>query len=101
MDKSMQNYLTKPLRFVFLCFLCYSSINHVLEAQNKEPTLREMYEYQCNTPSDIYQHIPILCQLAKECSSATEIGIRSIVSTWGILQGLSESPVVSERRLSS
>jgi hypothetical protein len=94
MNNPMQNRLNKPLRLILLCFLCYLSIIYScdVEAQNREHTIREMYEHHCHTPSDINEHIPILCQLAKECSSVTEIGVRSIVSTWGILQGLTESP---------
>ena len=54
-------------------------------------TLKEQYERCCREPSDIYEHIPVLCSLARECSSVVEIGLRRMVSTWGILQGLSES----------
>lgn len=62
------------------------------DLQNK-PTagLQQQYEYHCNTPSDIYEHIPVLRQLSQECSSAVEIGVRSMVSTWGILLGLAEN----------
>ncbi len=53
--------------------------------------LFQHYEVHCKEPSDINEHLPYLRQLAKECSSAVEIGVNEIVSTWGILQGLSES----------
>ncbi len=66
--------------FFFLCFFL-----------NLHGTLQEQYETACRTPSDIYEHVPTLRSLAKECSSVTEIGLRSLVSTWGILLGLSES----------
>lgn len=49
------------------------------------------YEIYCSLPSDIHEHIPRLRELASECSSAIEIGVNEVVSTWGILQGLSES----------
>lgn len=65
---------------------------HSAEAEERTPSLQEMYHHHCNAWSDIYEHLPVLYQLAKECSSVTEIGIRSIVSTWGVLQGLSENP---------
>jgi len=54
--------------------------------------LYQIYQDTCNTPSDINEHLPALRQLAKECDSAIEIGLRSLVSTWALLQGLSEKP---------
>ena len=57
-----------------------------------DPTeLREEYERHCHEPSDIYEHIPVLYSLAKECTSVVEIGVRDMISSWGILQGLAES----------
>lgn len=53
--------------------------------------LLQTYEWHCKTPSDINEHIPILREMSYECSSVAEIGVRSLVSTWGILQGLSEN----------
>ncbi len=53
--------------------------------------LRRLYEHHCRESSDIVDHIPVLRQLSQECSSVVEIGVRSMVSTWGIFQGLSES----------
>ncbi len=54
--------------------------------------LEQQYLTHCQAPSDINTHIPHLKRLAQECSSAVEIGIRSMVSSWGVLQGLAESP---------
>lgn len=53
--------------------------------------LQEMYNFYCTESTDIRGHVPRLRALAKECSSVAEIGIRSMVSSWGILQGLAES----------
>jgi len=53
--------------------------------------LKQTYHYHCNTPSDINEHIPVLRYLSSQCSSVIELGVRHMVSTWGILQGLSES----------
>ena len=80
--------------FVFFLFVLFqSSMGHASDDnENNKPTLKEMYDYHCNQISDIYEHVPVLYQLATECSSVVEIGIRSIVSTWGVLKGLSESP---------
>lgn len=54
--------------------------------------IQKRYEYLCKTPSDINEHLPRLRALAQECSSVVEIGVRSVVSTVAILQGLSENP---------
>src|SRR5579862_8595943 len=54
--------------------------------------LRRMYDHWCRESSDMVHHIPVLHDLARQCSSAVEIGLRSMTSTWGILQGLAESP---------
>ena len=56
------------------------------------PTLQTVYEQHCTEPSDICEHLPPLRDLAQECSSVIEIGVRSMVSSWGILQGLADSP---------
>lgn len=53
--------------------------------------LRKEYELICATPSDVHDHLPVLRNLASECSSVTEIGMRSMVTSWALLQGLSDS----------
>jgi hypothetical protein len=53
--------------------------------------LEAQYQLACTTPSDINEHISVLRSLAAECSSVVEMGVRSMVSSWGILKGLSES----------
>lgn len=53
--------------------------------------LQHMYQHHCSAISDINEHISVLKELAKECTSVVEIGIRSMVSTWGVLQGLAEN----------
>lgn len=59
-------------------------------AEPKEELLKQ-FEKACSERSDINEHIPVLCRLAEECSSVVEIGVRSMNSSWGILQGLSVS----------
>jgi hypothetical protein len=54
--------------------------------------LNQQYAIHCREQSDIHEHLPVLAELSRECSSVVEIGVRTVVSTWGILQGLSESP---------
>ena len=70
----------------------FTTCHAVENVENKESALQQMYEHHCNNYSDIYEHIPVLYQLSRECSSIVEIGVRSMVSTWGILYGLSHSP---------
>lgn len=60
-------------------------------ASSAREELNDLYEQHASTPSDINEHVPVLRKLAKECSSVVEIGIRSMVSTWGIILGLSEN----------
>jgi hypothetical protein len=90
----MKKCMFDGLNFFLFLFLCCSTLtifNPLEGSLRKETSLQEMYEYQFNHPSDISEHIPVLRQLSSECSSVTEIGIKSLASTWGILQGLSES----------
>lgn len=54
--------------------------------------LKNVYDFHAREPSDINEHFPLLRELSLECQSAIEIGMRNIVSTWAILQGLSENP---------
>lgn len=61
--------------------------------------LQKQYELNASTPSDIYEHLPLLRQLSSECSSVVEIGLRSMVSTWGVLQGLAESSATTKTYL--
>ncbi len=46
-----------------------------------------MYKQLCNTASDINEHLPVLAELAKECDSITEMGVRYCVSTWAFIEG--------------
>ena len=72
----------------FSVHFCYAAKDHEYYAKQ----LHDLYELYChNRPGDIHEHIPDLKELASECSSAVEIGVRSMVSTWGILEGLPKS----------
>ena len=55
--------------------------------------LMNLYNRFCQVDHANREHLPILRQLAKESSSVVEIGLNTMFSTWGILQGLSESPM--------
>lgn len=45
------------------------------------------FEYYCNTPSDINEHLPTIKRYADECDHVTELGVRFVVSTWALLSG--------------
>lgn len=46
------------------------------------------YDHAANTTSDINEHIPTLKKYAMECNFIVELGVRGIVSSWGLLAGL-------------
>lgn len=48
-------------------------------------TINEKYEWAKNTPSDVFEHVETLYNLAKECSYITEMGVRNVVSTWAFV----------------
>ena len=48
-------------------------------------TLDEIYHNQCNTVSDINEHLPILKEYGEKVNHITEMGVRSIVSTYALL----------------
>lgn len=50
--------------------------------------IREKFNILCNTPSDINEHLPILCRYAADCDSIIECGVRNGVSTWSLVLGL-------------
>jgi hypothetical protein len=50
--------------------------------------VEEKYNDLCNTPSDIYQHLPTLYKYATECDSVVECGVRYCVSSWAFAYGL-------------
>ena len=59
--------------------------------QDSQDELRKTYEFHCEKVSDIHEHIPVLRDLSKNCSSVIEIGVRNMVSSWGLLLGLTEN----------
>lgn len=50
--------------------------------------IREKYLSLCQTPSDIFEHLPTLCKYASDCESVLELGVRGCVSSWAFLYGL-------------
>ena len=48
--------------------------------------IQSLYDHHCQTVSDIHEHMPTLKKYASECSHVTEMGVRSVVSTWALLE---------------
>jgi cephalosporin hydroxylase len=44
------------------------------------------YQMECNRTSDINEHLPTLLELANECETVTELGVRYAVSVWAHLK---------------
>jgi len=42
--------------------------------------IQELYEYNCITPSDINEHLPVLKEYYDKCEHVTEIGVRGAIS---------------------
>ena len=53
--------------------------------------IEHVYNIKANTPSDINEHLPTLKRYSEECSTIVEMGVRSIVSTWGFISGLKKN----------
>lgn len=54
--------------------------------------IRSKYQYLCQSPSDINEHLPTLFQYATECTSVLETGVRGCVSSWALAHGLLCNP---------
>jgi hypothetical protein len=50
--------------------------------------LRNKYESLCKEKSDINEHLPTLYNLAKDCESIIELGVRGVVSSYALTYGL-------------
>ena len=81
---SIHSFATYPIPFPSE----QQALREFLAAQDE---LKACYENQLTTVSDIHEHLPLLRQLASESSSVVEIGMRTMCSSWAILQGLADS----------
>lgn len=61
--------------------------------QPHDHSLQRLYDEARETSSDINEHVPTLARLARECAHVTEFGIRTGVSTRGLLFGRPKSMV--------
>ena len=48
-------------------------------------SIEAYYNHLCRSPSDINEHLPTLRRYAQGCGHITEMGVRSVVSTWAFL----------------
>jgi hypothetical protein len=55
-------------------------------------TISAQFERMRLSPSDINEHLPTLRKYAMDCTTIAECGVRSIVSTWALLDGLLVNP---------
>jgi len=81
-------------------FVFFSTVVFFVSGLQATSKLQDLYNFQkalSVSVSDIGEHLPILCEIASQCESVIEIGLREMVSTYGILQGLSQNH--SERKL--
>jgi hypothetical protein len=53
--------------------------------------IKTNFENKCKRRSDINEHLPTLMNLSKECETICEFGVRSVVSTWAFLYGLTQN----------
>jgi hypothetical protein len=87
-----KNGIFRRLCFLTFCLFTFSSAIGNTASPRSQIELNQQYVQARTTPSDINEHVIILRFLAKECSSVVEMGMRTMVSSWGILKGLSENP---------
>jgi len=50
--------------------------------------IKQKYEYLCNTPGDINEHLHTLYKYATNCNSILELGVRGCISSWALTYGL-------------
>jgi hypothetical protein len=50
--------------------------------------LHSNYNLNCNTKSDINEHLPKLYEYATKCESIIELGVRGCISSWAFAYGL-------------
>jgi hypothetical protein len=48
-------------------------------------TILEYFEHEKNKPTDINEHLETIKQYAEKCDHVTEMGVRSVVTTWAFL----------------
>jgi hypothetical protein len=72
-------------KFLILNLMCACNLFGISE------NLEHLYRNAYSKPADINEHVQTLEKYASQVSSITEIGLRGMVSTWGLLHGLARS----------
>jgi hypothetical protein len=62
------------------------------EEEDYEKPLELVYYQKCGKISDIFEHMPTLYELAKQCTHITECGVRAAVSSYAFGYGLVDKP---------
>jgi|SRR5579862_1090097 len=75
---------------LYLSFFCTASSVYTADAQSRIE-LEHQYNHKCSEYSDIHEHVPVLRDLASQCATVVELGLRGMNSSWGILMGLADS----------
>jgi len=57
----------------------------------KSNEITKYYEQMYRTPSDINEHLPALRKYSSKCKHITEMGVRNVCSTWGLIAGLMDA----------
>lgn len=60
-------------------------------AASSSSLLENLYKRALTDPSDVRDHIEDHARLARECEVVLEVGVRDMVSTWGMLWGLAHN----------
>ena len=58
-------------------------------------TIEQLFKLKCNTPGDIYEHLPTLYKYAKECSKIAEFGVRTVCSSYAFAYAKPEKLIKS------
>jgi hypothetical protein len=66
--------------------------NEIQEEEDYERPLELIYHQKCGKMSDIFEHMPTLYELAKQCTHITELGVRAAVSSYAFGYGLVGRP---------
>jgi hypothetical protein len=61
--------------------------------------IQNKYNQMCLEPSDINEHLPTLYKYALECDSIIETGVRSVVSSWALVNGLLNNNSTNRKKL--
>lgn len=68
-----------------------SFMNASSSAAHPSSLLDTLYQEALTKPSDVRDHIADHVRLAQDCDVVMEIGVRGMISTWGILYGLNHN----------